>query len=187
SSAASDVYKRQPRPLLIHTVQPGDTLIGIAARYGVSLESLLQANGLNPETIIYPGQVLRIPGELPAAPSATPSPTPLPPPASTAGEIRLRVLEIRGVGDVEQETLVLANEGMTLSLAGWRLRDEEGNLFIFPALTVWTGSRVAVHTRAGENTATDLYWGRDRAVWRPDERGVLEDPEGVVVLEFEVR
>jgi len=43
-----------------------------------------------------------------------------------------------------------------------------------------------VHTRAGENTATDLYWGRDGAVWQPGERGVLEDPEGTVVLEFRI-
>lgn len=43
-----------------HVVQPGDTLWGLCALYGVSLEALRGANGLLGD-LIYPGQELIIP------------------------------------------------------------------------------------------------------------------------------
>ncbi|QFG14833.1 endolysin [Arthrobacter phage Lymara] len=43
-------------------VEPGDTLSAIAAQFGVDLGALIKANpGINPE-LIYPGQVLNLPG-----------------------------------------------------------------------------------------------------------------------------
>ncbi len=45
-----------------HTVQSGQTLSGIAALYAISTQHLLDANGLSWESIIYPGNVLSIPG-----------------------------------------------------------------------------------------------------------------------------
>ncbi|MFC0547057.1 LysM peptidoglycan-binding domain-containing protein [Kutzneria chonburiensis] len=45
-----------------YTVQAGDTLSGIAARFGVSWQELAQINGLADPNIIHPGQVLRIHG-----------------------------------------------------------------------------------------------------------------------------
>lgn len=44
----------------IHTVKPGDTLAKIAARYGVSLSSVLQGNGMNLKSVIHPGQKIKI-------------------------------------------------------------------------------------------------------------------------------
>jgi len=45
-----------------YTVQPGDTLTRIAARYGVRVRDLVEANGLEDPDVLRPGQVLRIPG-----------------------------------------------------------------------------------------------------------------------------
>ena len=45
-----------------YTVQPGDTLWGIAERYGTTVSALAAANGIRNPSLIYPGQVLRIPG-----------------------------------------------------------------------------------------------------------------------------
>ena len=45
-----------------YTVQPGDTLSAIAVVYGVSINDLMAANGLNDPDSIFVGQELRIPG-----------------------------------------------------------------------------------------------------------------------------
>ena len=44
-----------------YTVQPGDTLGSIAQGYGITLEALMQANGLNEASILSVGIVLNIP------------------------------------------------------------------------------------------------------------------------------
>lgn len=50
-----------------HVVRAGDTVTAIARRYGTTAPAVLAANGLVPASIIYPGQVLRIPAPARAA------------------------------------------------------------------------------------------------------------------------
>jgi lysozyme len=49
-----------PAPSRTYTVQRGDTLSGIAAKFGTSWKTLQQINGLPDANKIYPGQVLKI-------------------------------------------------------------------------------------------------------------------------------
>lgn len=49
-----------------YTVAAGDTVSGIAARFGISTQAVLDANGLGWRSIIYPGQALAIPGTVAA-------------------------------------------------------------------------------------------------------------------------
>ncbi|MCL6552709.1 MAG: LysM peptidoglycan-binding domain-containing protein [Firmicutes bacterium] len=44
-----------------YTVQPGDTLRGIAQRFNVTPEALIELNGIEDPNLIQPGQVLKIP------------------------------------------------------------------------------------------------------------------------------
>src|SRR5690606_23089477 len=44
-----------------YTIQSGDTVSSIAARFGVSTQAVLDANGLSASSIIYPGRTLAIP------------------------------------------------------------------------------------------------------------------------------
>ena len=46
----------------VHVVRPGETLASIAWRYGVTVDRLVQANGLRSANLIYVGQQLRVPG-----------------------------------------------------------------------------------------------------------------------------
>lgn len=62
-----------PTSAATHTIVRGDTLSGIAARYGTTVPALMSANGLS-STTIYAGRVLRIPGASAAAPAAAPAP-----------------------------------------------------------------------------------------------------------------
>lgn len=61
-----------------YTVASGDTVSGIAARFGVSTASLLALNGLSWKSLIFPGQVLALTGT-----AAAPAPAPAPAPAVT--------------------------------------------------------------------------------------------------------
>ncbi len=57
-----------------YRVAPGDTLSGIAARYGVTVNRLAAANGLRADGLLLAGRRLTIPGA--AATSDAPSPSP---------------------------------------------------------------------------------------------------------------
>lgn len=53
-----------------YVVQAGDTLSGIAARYGLSVSALARANGISQANLILAGSTLSIPGATAAAVSA---------------------------------------------------------------------------------------------------------------------
>ncbi|WP_158868004.1 LysM peptidoglycan-binding domain-containing protein [Leifsonia sp. AG29] len=72
-----------------YTIVRGDTVSGIAARFGVPARALLAANGLSSGSLIFPGQRLAIPGITTAAvtvaaPVSAPAPAPAPAPAAAA-------------------------------------------------------------------------------------------------------
>ncbi|UUK66723.1 MULTISPECIES: LysM peptidoglycan-binding domain-containing protein [Clavibacter] len=56
-----------------YTVVAGDTVTGIAGKHGVSTSSVLQANGLQATSTIFPGNRLTIPGAGSSAAPATPA------------------------------------------------------------------------------------------------------------------
>ena len=79
-----------------YSVQSGDTIVSMAARFGSTVQDILQANNLTDNDLIRPGDVLvvpvrRVPSEvLASSAEATPTPTPaaqdrpfIPPPAET--------------------------------------------------------------------------------------------------------
>jgi len=63
---------------IIHIIQPGETLIGIAQRYGVPQSVIMSANNLTNPDQITAGQSLIIPQGSTPTPDALASPTPLP-------------------------------------------------------------------------------------------------------------
>jgi LysM repeat protein len=69
---------------IVYVVKPGDRLVDIAARYGVSASAIVRANGLANADTIFPGQKLIIPGvassatNTPGPATAVPTRTPVP-------------------------------------------------------------------------------------------------------------
>lgn len=61
-----------PTPI-IYVVQTGDTLGAIAAKYGVSTQAIMDANGLTDPRLIRAGSRLIIPAPGAATPTATPT------------------------------------------------------------------------------------------------------------------
>lgn len=60
-----------------YTVRPGDTMFLIARRFGVSLQALINANPHIPNpSLIFPGDVLCVPGPAPTPPPRVPTTCP---------------------------------------------------------------------------------------------------------------
>jgi LysM repeat protein len=62
-----------------HEVQAGETLIGIAVAYGMTVAELQEMNDLGANTFIYPGDKLLIAPPFTPTPTLTPTATPTPP------------------------------------------------------------------------------------------------------------
>lgn len=78
SAPASTVGQRPAT----YTIKRGDTISGIAARYGLSTQALLTLNKLTRSSIIYPGQVIRLTGSsiaIDPVSNVTPDPPSTPP------------------------------------------------------------------------------------------------------------
>lgn len=69
------------QPPVSYTVQPGDALLGIAARYGLKYGAILKLNGITLDAVLRPGDVLLLP---PGATPVAPAPPPTTVPATTA-------------------------------------------------------------------------------------------------------
>ncbi|MCL4863170.1 MAG: LysM peptidoglycan-binding domain-containing protein [Caldilineaceae bacterium] len=76
--AATQAAPRGPASA-IHIVQAGETLSQIAQQYGVTMQALMEANGIQNANAIYVGQSLRIP----SVPATTPTPATGPTVAAT--------------------------------------------------------------------------------------------------------
>jgi len=87
-----------------YTVVPGDTVSGIAARFGVDMNAMLAANGLGAYSIIVPGQTLVLSGPAVAAPEAAPAATapgtaaPAAAPAPVQAAPAVRTIYVAGAG-----------------------------------------------------------------------------------------
>ncbi|MEX1077503.1 MAG: LysM peptidoglycan-binding domain-containing protein [Homoserinimonas sp.] len=89
-----------------HLIKSGDTVSSIATRHGVTIQAILNANGLNWSSIIYAGRTLTIPGV--AAPASTGTTiTPM------NDEMRANAAIIIGVG----KQLGVNDYGLVISLA----------------------------------------------------------------------
>ena len=61
-----------------YSVRPGDTLSGIASRFGTTVSTLASLNGISNPNLIYVGQTIRLPGGSGPAPVAPTGPVPGP-------------------------------------------------------------------------------------------------------------
>ncbi|MET1089837.1 MAG: LysM peptidoglycan-binding domain-containing protein [Arthrobacter sp.] len=85
STAIPAAFKpAQPAAPAEYTIARGDTVSAIAGRFGLNTGEILKLNNLQANTIIYPGQKIKLSGSAnaPAAPAAAPTPAP---PATAGG------------------------------------------------------------------------------------------------------
>jgi hypothetical protein len=98
-----------------------------------------------------------------------------------------KIVEIRydpPGSDLAGENLVLANVGgSALTLTGAVLVDLANHSYTFPTFTLASGARVRIWTKAGTDSATDLYMQRGAAIWNnvPGDMAILRDAGGSVL------
>jgi len=102
------------------TVQPGDTLSDIADRQGISLNQLMQANGITNPDVVVAGQKLVLPGSRRATAAAAPRELPTAPYTVKSGET---ISEIADRFGTSTERLIQLNgiSNPNLVVAGTRL------------------------------------------------------------------
>lgn len=201
TAAAAATASAPPPPtaapeLVVHVVQSGETLGIIADQYGVPWEDIASYNQLDDPNVLDVGIELVIPiGGIPTEapePAATSSSAEPPAPIATeppaAGEAKLVIRDIVGVGDLTEEAVVIANEGSRgIQLVGWQLLDGHGNVYVFKPLYIFgEGVSVMVHSRAGDDTTSDLYWGLSVPAWEPGETATLRDADGTARATFTI-
>jgi LysM repeat protein len=169
------------RVVVMYQVEAGDTLGGIALEFGVSIESIMQENGLVEAERLGSGQVLFIP--LPPQGSEGASDVPV----SASAEPQVQIAYVLGAGDLNSERVRFERVGEgNLSLAGWVLHDEDGNQFTFPQLSLFPGAVVDLYSGVGRDTVMALYWGLPEPIWSPGETVTLLDDQGDVVATYTV-
>ena len=69
--------------------------------------------------------------------------------------------------NLNDEYVVFEHTGdESLDLTGWTVADAAGHTYTFPSgFTLDAGGQVTLHSGSGTDTATDLYWGADSAIW----------------------
>ncbi|MCM2466200.1 MBL fold metallo-hydrolase [Methanoculleus oceani] len=117
-------------------------------------------------------------------PATMPATTLSTPPPTTAPSSGVYIADL----DVQDERITVANADATaVNLTGWTVTDEgTRNTYTFPVFTLDPGADVTVHSGEGNDTVTDLYWGRGTGVWNNDgDLATLADANGTVVSTLE--
>ena len=164
-----------------YVVQNGDSLSGIADRFGIPVAAIMAANKLDNPDFVFVGQRLTIPsGDTTAAvPTATP--------IASSVNSGIRVTAVEGAGTLASEVANVGNDSdLAVNLQGWRLEREGGPAYTFGNLLLFPGSGLKLHSGPGTDTSVDVYWNQPSAVWSSGAVARLVNPQGAEVSRFPV-
>ena len=99
-------------------------------------------------------------------------------------EVQITYIEYDPAGDdVVGEYVRLENGGGTAqTLTAWTLSDASGHTYTFPTFALTHGAAVQIWTGSGQDTPSDLYWGRGSAIWNnTGDTAYLRDSQGDLI------
>ncbi|MGJ4730137.1 LysM peptidoglycan-binding domain-containing protein, partial [Luteimonas sp. SDU101] len=118
-----------------YTVRPGDTLSGIAARFGTTAQALAEANGIRNPDLIHAGTTLRVPGgEAGPAPSGSYTIRPGDTLSDIAARMGTSVRALAQANGIRNPDLIHA--GATLSVPGGQAAES-------PTYTIQSGDTLS--------------------------------------------
>lgn len=107
--------------------------------------------------------------------------------SAQASSANMEIVSVIGADNLAAETVILRYAGAgQLDLTNWQLKDENGNIFLFPSITLFQNGAVQVHSTSGANTPIDLYWGLPAPVWKSGETASLYDANGKLIITYKV-
>ncbi len=165
-----------------YVIQVGDSLSGVADRFGVPVAAIVEANKLANPDFVFVGQRLIIPDAAAALlPAATATPI-----ASTVTS-GIRLANVEGAGALEAEVVSVGNDSdLAVNLQGWRLEREGGSAYTFGNLLLFPGSGLKVHSGAGADSSVDVYWNQPASVWSSGAAARLLNPQGAEVSRLSI-
>ncbi len=195
-SQSGDQPAETPMAEMTYTVETGDTLGAIAVKFSITVAEIIAANEIANPDALEVGQVLIIRRPLvtlsthtalPAEEIETATPVPTSTTVPLTGESRVIIDSVIGAGDLGSERAFLKRVGPgEISLTGWQLVAENGDVFNFPQLILFESGAVFIHTREGQTTAVALYWELDHAVWESGDTVVLIDDQGEIHTSYQI-
>lgn len=164
----------------------GEMVNAILVREGYALAATFPPNVMFADLFVQLEREAREAGRGLWGPVCQTPPTPTRTPPSTVG-INGACSQFDAPGNdhynLNEEWVCFTNYGVEVAyMTHWRVEDEFGHVYIFPAFTLPSGVTVKLHTGSGTDTQTDLYWGSRRAIWNNDGDTVfLYDASGNLV------
>ena len=200
ASAIPPTVTPTPTPNLVlqpYEVGAGETLSEIALLFDTSVDQLLEINNLSDPDELTTGMILAVPvsnsnpeENVDNVQEGSPSESELiltstSPPMPESGKVK--IVTIVGVDDLATEHLQIQSVNPeALSLEGWQLETNDGQVYIFPKITLFEYGAVDLYSRAGINSVVALYWGRSTPVFQSGDQAVIYDAEGNVQAVYSI-
>lgn len=175
-----------------YQVSAGETLGEIAFAFDLTVEELLEMNGLTDPDSIGAGTTIFVP----VADNVDSEGDPEVDVEMMNGDAQgvltpesgvVEIVAVIGAGDLDSERVQLRGlSDEALSLSGWRLQDDRGNAYIFPQITLFGGGAIDVYSTSGVDTVVALYWNSGEAIWQPGEGVTLFDDAGNIQATYTV-
>jgi LysM repeat protein len=169
-----------------YVIKAGDSLSVIAANFGISTSALMQANGITNPNLLTVGQVIVIP-----PPDLTPFASPFGTPGTAvppvAPILKISAILRSATSSSVGEMVIIQNVGARINMKGWTLQNLHNSTYVFPDFVLESNAGVRVHSDAGLDSATDLFWSRPTAVWDANDTATLKDRAGVVIDSYTIR
>ena len=165
ATPASSSSAAGPPPLGGYTVRPGDTLSGIAAQSGVSVQQLAWMNGLDPSHYLLAGTVIKLPtgAATPSNPAPAPSTTIIPAAAPNPTPERVTSSEIAQVAAEHGVPASLANaiawQESGFNNAMVSSANARGVMQIMPGTWDWVNKTLSSGNPLNPNSAIDNVRG----------------------------
>ena len=146
-------------PIVVHVVQPGDTLFALAQAYGADLSAIYALNGLDETSTLKVGQSIQIPLPVAEPPEAAPTPAPPTPQPAAMGTLCVDAfVDASGDGRYNEGDARLPGAAFTVADTAGRMVATTSAAQCFADLPVGAYI-VSAQLPAGYLATSDTRWG----------------------------